>query len=345
MLLSGIAPDAEFLRAAAASLSPNAILVVRALLAAGADAAVPSKHANTLAMHIAAARGDADMLSLIVSHSSASASIGAKDADKQTILHLAVRSGDIATVRVAVAACAPLKTRQGGLEAWDRWKRTAAAWALRLGDAEAIAALRDAGAKLTDLEMNVADAWIHGTLSQRTLAQRELRPSRKREASIETMTALSERLADVTLDAVHRLEAASAVRELVCASAANRDASRRLGIIPSLCNLVRERHCVESIGALRNLAYNASAENQTVAGDAGAIEILADVVRIHAKALHEEDNDEGAVAAHTRVIFASSSALKALAFEHEANTRRIDADVARLAKTLCNIDVSPASET
>ena len=340
LLRSGVAPDAECLRAAAASPSPRAISVVRALLDAGADVSVPSR-ANTLATHIAAARGNADMLDELIRRAPAGCA-GVKDADKQTILHLAVRSGDIETIRVAITACAPLKTRQGGLEAWDRWKRTGAAWALRLGDAEAVSALRDAGAKLTDLELHVADEWRHGTLSQRTLAQRELRPSRKREASIEMMTALGERLANSTLDAEHRVEAASAVRELACASGANRDACRRLGIIPSLCALVRERHCVESIGALRNVAYNASAENQTVAGDAGAIEILSDVIRSRATSLQDDDDDdsEDTIAVHNRrIIFAAVSALKALAFKHEANTRRVADDIIRSSKALCNIDI------
>jgi acyl-coenzyme A synthetase/AMP-(fatty) acid ligase len=339
LLRSGVAPDAECLRAAAASPSPRAISVVHALLDAGADVSVPSR-ANTLATHIAAARGNVDMLEELIRRAPVGCA-GVKDADKQTILHLAVRSGDIATIRVAITACAPLKTRQGGLEAWDRWKRTGAAWALRLGDAEAVSALRDAGAKLTDLELHVADTWRHGTLSQRTLAQRELRPSRKREASIEMMTALGERLANSTLDAEHRVEAASAVRELACASGANRDACRRLGIIPSLCALVREQHCVESIGALRNVAYNASTENQTVAGDAGAVEILSNVIRSRATSLQDHDDDsEDTIAAHNRrIIFAAVSALKSLTFKHEANTRRVADDIIRSAKALCNIDI------
>jgi ankyrin repeat protein len=63
--------------------------VVRALLTAGADARAATS-AGTLASHLAAARGDAASLSALLA---AGAPPGAADADKQTILHLAARSG------------------------------------------------------------------------------------------------------------------------------------------------------------------------------------------------------------------------------------------------------------
>jgi len=40
----------------------------------------------------------------------------------------ALLPGSATATRAAALACAPLRSRAGGLEAWDRWKRTAAAW-------------------------------------------------------------------------------------------------------------------------------------------------------------------------------------------------------------------------
>ena len=321
LLASGVIPDGKSLCAAAASLAPGALHVVQALLDAGAADVCSASEAKTLATHVAAARGAAAILKVLLARG---VPPGARDADKQTILHLAVRSGDIATIYVAIDRCKALKTRAGGIEAWDRWRRTAAAWALAKGDAEAVSALRDAGAKLTDLERTVADTWKHGTLSERSRVQREARPERKREASMATMSALGERLV-----AADGEEAASALRELVCANAMNRNAARELGMIPSLCALARDRHCVESIGALRNLAYNGHTENQTAAGESEAIEILGNIIR-------GGDKD-----ADTRVVYAAASALKALCFKHEANSKRVQAlgDVVARANALCGINL------
>ena len=62
--------------------------------------------------------------------------------------NLAARSGCGAATAVAALACASLRTRSGGLEAWDRWKRTAAAWALHGGHVDALEALRKAGSRM-----------------------------------------------------------------------------------------------------------------------------------------------------------------------------------------------------
>jgi len=57
--------------------------------------------AGTLASHLAAARGDADSLSALLA---AGAPPGACDADKQTILHLAARSGMAQQITAATSS-------------------------------------------------------------------------------------------------------------------------------------------------------------------------------------------------------------------------------------------------
>jgi hypothetical protein len=313
LLKSGTTPRGSYLRAAAASVDPTrAFDAVAALLNAGADPNDASEK-GTRATHIAAARGNAAALRALLD---AGAFAGAKDFDKQTILHLAVRSGDVATTRVAAHACACLRTREGGLESWDRWKRTAGAWALRFGDAESLSILRDAGAKLTGLERDVSEythhVTCHGELSERSEVQMRSRPARKRGASVEVIEALTRRL-DGRDEAV-ATEAASALRELVCANAENRRASRDAGAVPKLLRRIRAFTCVESIGALRNIANDPVASNE--AGELGAVDALVDVIRTNA-ASGCVDGDA------RRAVFAAGSALRSLTLKDAANAERV----------------------
>ena len=326
LLATGVEASGEHLRAAAASLADEAVDVVQTLLAAGADASSSSATAGTLATHVAAARGNSEMLEMLLA---AGAPAGAKDADKQTICHLAVRSGDVSTVRVAANACKHLKTRKGGLESWDRWKRTPAAWALVAGSSEILAELRDAGANLTSLETDVSNAWVHGSLSAKSEVQLAHRPVRKRGAAAEVLSALAARLDAANVES-ERIEAATAIRELVCANAENREKARTIGLVPKLCELARDRHCVEAIGALRNLATNRSAAG--AAGDAGAMEILGNVIRARAKVKDSELSAED-----RRIVYAAASAMRALAVKHDANAARLRAsrDVADVVSRLC----------
>lgn len=224
------------------------------------------------------------------------------------------------TVRAAAGFAARLRTRDGGLESWDRWKRTAAAWALRAGDAECLAALADAGAKLTGLERDVSERWRHGELSERSATQLRSRPERKRSAAAEVVEALSARLA-ADADEADAAEAASALRELVCADAGNRRAAGRAGAVPRLLDRIRRLTCVDSIGALRNIANDAAASRE--AGELGAVDVLADVVRAAAAS-----GDRGGV--DRRVVFAAGSALRSLTLKDAANAER----VSRLANVL-----------
>ena len=320
LLKSGTTPRGSYLRAAAASVDPTrAYDAVAALLNAGADPNDASEK-GTRATHIAAARGNAAVLEALLD---AGAFAGAKDFDKQTILHLAVRSGDVATTRVAAHACACLRTREGGLESWDRWKRTAGAWALRFGDAESLSILRDAGAKLTGLERDVSEythggVTHHGELSERSEVQMRSRPARKRGASAEVIEALTRRLDG--RDEAAATEAASALRELVCANAENRRASRDAGAVPKLLRRIRAFTCVESIGALRNIANDPVASNE--AGELGAVDALVDVIRTNAASVSlggggRVDGDA------RRAVFAAGSALRSLTLKDAANAERV----------------------
>ena len=313
----GFRPRGSHLRAAAAAVSPNAALeTVTALLAGGADPNEASGK-GTLATHVAAARGNRAVLVALLE---AGASAGAKDRDKQTALHLAARSGDVETVRAAAQFAAKLRTRDGGLESWDRWKRTAAAWALRGGDAECLAALADAGATLTGLERDVSERWrTHGRLSERSATQLRSRPERKRSVKAEVVEALSRRLA-ADAEEADAAEAASALRELVCADARNRRVAGRAGAVPRLLDRIRRVTCVDSIGALRNIANDAAASRE--AGELGAVDVLADVVRAAAS------GNRGGV--DRRVAFAAGSALRSLTLKDAANAER----VSRLANVL-----------
>lgn len=336
----GVPIRGEYLRVAAASLANDALRVVQCLIAHGANVSQPSE-AGTLPTHVAAARGHSSILAALLA---AGAPPGAKDGDKQTILHLAARSDDAETIRVAADACKDLKTRAGGLEAWDRWKRTAASWALHSGSIEALQILRDAGAKLNNLESAVSSssAWRHGELSARSRVQFNHRPERKKIASLDALEALSVKLDETRVDDEERRQAASAIRELVCANAENRARSREFGVIPKLCARARERQCLDSIGALRNLAANT--ENAVEAGECGAMEILADIIRKKA-----QSSPSDVVGEDRRLVFAAASAMTALALKHDENVLRARAqsDIFAFVRDVCDgMDIlSDAIET
>lgn len=325
----GVPIRGEYLRVAAASLARDALRIVQCLIAHGVDVSQPSE-AGTLPTHVAAARGHSSILAALLA---AGAPPGAKDGDKQTILHLAARSKDAETIRVAANACKDLKTRAGGLEAWDRWKRTAASWALHSGSIEALQILRDAGAKLNNLESVVSSssAWRHGDLSARSRVQFNHRPERKKIASLDALEALSAKLDETRVDDEERRQAASAIRELVCANAENRAQSREFGVIPKLCVRVRESQCLDSIGALRNLAANT--ENAVEAGECGAMEILADIIRLKA-----QSSSSDVVGEDRRLVFAAASAMTALAMKHDENVLRARAqsDIFAFVRDVCD---------
>ena len=115
-------------------------------------------------------------------------------------------------------------------------------------------------------------------------------------------------------------EAASALRELVCANAENRRASRDAGAVPKLLRRIRAFTCVESIGALRNIANDPVASNE--AGELGAVDALVDVIRTNAASVSlgaggRVDGDA------RRAVFAAGSALRSLTLKDAANAERV----------------------
>ena len=193
---------------------------------------------------------------------------------------------------------------------------------MRFGDAESLSILRDAGAKLTGLERDVSDythrVTHHGELSERSEVQMRSRPARKRGASAEVIEALTRRLDERDEDVA--TEAASALRELVCANAENRRASRDAGAVPKLLRRIRAFTCVESIWALRNIANDPVASNE--AGELGAVDALVDVIRTNAASVSlggggRVDGDA------RRAVFAAGSALRSLTLKDAANAERV----------------------
>jgi hypothetical protein len=219
------------------------------------------------------------MLSVLLSYGAVP---GAKDSDRCTILHYAVRSGDIDTVHIAAAAVSALKAKKGGLDAWDRWKRTAAAWALHLGFNDLLKVLELYRAKLNNLEDSLKDTSLHspGEWSDKTTMQRSLRPERKKDAPVKVLSALintMHKYANGEVDVATGSQATAALRDLVCANSENRENVRELGVIPILIKLVKEYSDVNAVGTIRNLPYR-NPINAQACGDAGAVEVLAEAI-------------------------------------------------------------------
>ena len=227
--------------------------------------------AGTTPAHLAAAAGAADALKGLLQ---AGADAGARDGDKQTILHLAVRSGDVAAVRIAAAAAKPLRTREGGLEAWDRWKRTAARVAAEQTQIEVLEALVEAGASAREAPAAIRSraapsAAMHGRGNR-------MEGFRKRDASAIVEALVAE---VCTADDASAARAASSLRELVCASKANRALAANAGTAEAMVALLaRGADCaVQAAGCLRNLSAGAGPGCAAVL-QAGAVLPLASLV-------------------------------------------------------------------
>ncbi|CAK9084286.1 unnamed protein product [Durusdinium trenchii] len=123
--------------------------------------------ARTSAAHVAAARGDPSLLQLLLTTGDNDEREGiatwARDADQQTVLHLSARSGDLKCLELILSKVKGLKAKDGGLEAKDRWGRTALQWAVANGHKDAAVCLIRNGAYsknlpdalLEDLEVNL----------------------------------------------------------------------------------------------------------------------------------------------------------------------------------------------
>jgi hypothetical protein len=88
---------------------------------------------------------------------------------------------------------------------------------------------------------------------------------------------------------------------------------------------------LDSIGALRNLAANT--ENAVEAGECGAMEILADIIRIKA-----QSSSSDVLGEDKRLVFAAASAMTALAMKHGENVLRARAqsDIFAFVRDVCD---------
>eukprot|EP00439_Symbiodinium_sp_Y106_P064412 s1760_g10.t1 len=117
--------------------------IVRILLEARANLRAMTE-ARTTPAHLAAAQGDASILALLLAPEGAEGvATWARDADQQTILHLAARSGEGKAVEAVLGKVKGLRGKDGGLEAKDRWSRTALQWAVANGHEEAAEARKN----------------------------------------------------------------------------------------------------------------------------------------------------------------------------------------------------------
>ena len=277
---------------AAAICEKTTVDIIKALLAHGADPRATT-NAGTTAGHLAAARGDHESLRTLILHGCPWDLV---DGDKQSIVHLAARSGDYLATETAALACGPLRNATAGLEAWDAWKRTASDWASLNNKGDALLALRDSGARMSSLSAKLARSSV-------TPQVKNISDKKTTKASSVLGTLIEElRTYGTGETSKSLLQAVTTLKELVCANGKNRDDAVRLGAIEPLVRLIQdtlvllEAHSdtkadsnsvksirlqtsVASCGALRNLAY-ANPANRSAVRNAGAVEVLEEVLRI-----------------------------------------------------------------
>ena len=119
---------------------------------------------------------------------------------------------------IASLACAPLSTRFGGLEAWDKWKRTAADWAQHYSNSEVLLTLRESGSRLNTLSTVLAEL---ADSKKSNTSHRTQKPERKKARELSTMETLVTHLGGPSLNT--SIQAAAGLREIVCANAKNRE--------------------------------------------------------------------------------------------------------------------------
>ena len=259
-----------------AAAAAGATECVGALLDAGASPGATTA-AGTTAAHLAAAGAHAPALALLIDRGPAGLA-GAKDGDRQTALHLAARSGDAATARVAAGACARLKNRRGGLESWDRWGRTAAQVAAEMADEGVLEALREAGAAVAAAAPAALLAREGGEKPER---KKGAKGGHRHRDAAELVAALVAEAAAAARDDddAAAVRATASLRQLVCANASNRAAAAAAGAAPAMVALLARAPAVASqaAGALRNLSAGAG-PGRAAALAAGAVEPLSRLV-------------------------------------------------------------------
>ncbi|CAJ1453947.1 unnamed protein product, partial [Effrenium voratum] len=242
----------------------------RLLLAAGAQVRAMTA-ARTSAAHLAAARGDANLLALLLALEGAQGvATWARDADQQTVLHLAARSGDQKCVELVLAKVKGLKAKDGGLEAKDRWARTALQWAVANNHQEAAVCLIRNGA----FSGHIPEAMLAGLQVDLEAPSKPGQPlaARKVVQSEQRIKALVESLGSEEKG----LFALTALRDYCCGAREHRDLAVRFGAVPRLLRLLEVQQEVAAAAAqtLRNIAADRPGA-EAVAGAGGIPALVA----------------------------------------------------------------------
>ncbi|CAE7361260.1 lgrB [Symbiodinium sp. CCMP2456] len=253
--------------------------IVRILLAARANLRAMTE-ARTSPAHLAAAQGDAGILAqLLALEGAEGVATWARDADQQTILHLAARSGEVKAVEAVLGKVKGLRGKDGGLEAKDRWSRTALQWAVANGHEEAAVCLIRHGAfsgGIPDalLEHYQVDLSAPSKPGQPKAARKEVQSDAKIASLVATLPASAESCEEKQLFAL------TALRDFCCGAKEHRNAARRCGAVSRLlCLLGGERSEVVAAAAqtLRNLA--ADRAGATAVCEEGGVALLLDVAK------------------------------------------------------------------
>ncbi|CAE7916643.1 tycC, partial [Symbiodinium sp. KB8] len=211
--------------------------IVRILLDARANLRAMTE-ARTSPAHLAAAQGDAGLLALLLAPEGAEGvATWARDADQQTILHLAARSGEVKAVETVLGKVKGLRGKDGGLEARDRWSRTALQWAVANGHEEAAVCLIRHGAfsgGIPDalLEHYQVDLSAPSKPGQPKAARKEVQSDAKIASLVATLPASAESCEEKQLFAL------AALRDFCCGAKEHRNAARRCGAVSRILRLL-----------------------------------------------------------------------------------------------------------
>ena len=262
-----------------AAASSGAIGCLRCLLEARGNLRARTSAWSTPA-HLAAARGDAASLHvLLAKHGPEGIATWARDADGQTVLHLAARSGDVPTVQEVLKRVATLKASHGGLGAQDRWSRTALQWAIANGNSSAAVALMQAGSRTSGIPKEVLQEFT--AASEKVVqpsANRKILQARERIHALVMALPSSGSVVEES-EEEEMMFALTALRDYCCGAREHRVMAVEAGAVPRLLSLLSNRVPPNALSqaaqTLRNLTVDRSGAD--VVRTAGGIDILAEI--------------------------------------------------------------------
>eukprot|EP00933_Yihiella_yeosuensis_P077495 TRINITY_DN8800_c0_g2_i1.p1 TRINITY_DN8800_c0_g2~~TRINITY_DN8800_c0_g2_i1.p1 ORF type:complete len:629 (-),score=191.32 TRINITY_DN8800_c0_g2_i1:97-1959(-) len=231
--------------------------IVEQLVAAKANLRAMTE-ARTSPAHLAAAQGGAAVLGhLLAVQGDAGIATWARDADQQTILHLAARSGDLASLKLLLVKFRGLRAKDGGLEAKDRWGRSALQWAIANGHEDVAVMLMKAGA----YSGSIPEALLADLNVDPENPSRPGRPiaARKVVQSFERIKALVDVLPETVKGcSEQQVFALTALRDFCCGERQHREMAMEAGAVPRLIALLSGDPAADATAAaaqtLRNIA-------------------------------------------------------------------------------------------